>query len=163
MDANYRFGGFGRGGDAAPAPECSKQGAHGERRTRDAEGAEDRGVEGEAVSPPKPIRGSGERRKLPQRDPGQSQLTWAVSPPKIGCYRPHPPRRPICSQLGPLRQPGITSTNGTSPQMSGCRPKESVVRANQSCLLGDPEDVSDYRPNLEATQDVTLYGSASLL
>jgi len=47
--------------------------------------------------------------------------------------------------------------------MSGCRPKESVVRANQSCLLGDPEDVSDYRPNLEATQDVTLYGSSSLL
>jgi len=120
-------------------------------------------LRGEAVSPPKPIRGSGERRKLPQRDPKQSQLTWAVSPPKIGCYRPHPPRRPICSQLGPLRQPGITSTNGTSPQMSGCRPKESVVRANQSCLLGDPEDVSDYRPNLEATQDVTLYGSASLL
>ena len=38
---------------------------------RDAEGVE-RGGNGEGVSPPQPIRVSGERRKLPQRGPGQS-------------------------------------------------------------------------------------------
>jgi len=69
MDANYRFGGFGRGGDAAPAPECSKQGAHGERRTRDAEGAEDRGVEG----------GTGRRYPLPSRLGGLGSVVSSPS------------------------------------------------------------------------------------
>jgi len=52
-----------------PAPESSKQGSHkdflvgthGERRTRDAEGRDDEGVEGmsngDGVSPPQPTRG----------------------------------------------------------------------------------------------------------
>ena len=45
-----------------------------ERRRREDRGAE--GAEGgrvwEGVSPPQPTRGSGERRELPQRDPGRS-------------------------------------------------------------------------------------------
>jgi len=32
--------------------------------------------------------------------PNPSQLTWAVSPPKIGCYHPHPPP-PLLLLLSP--------------------------------------------------------------
>ena len=58
----------------------TKFGRRQRRRNRDAVGVE-RAGNGEGVSPPYPTRGSGERRELPQRGPGQSpgrKRIWGI-------------------------------------------------------------------------------------
>jgi len=61
--------------EAPKAPSIERR----RRENRSAKGAERGGLWGE-MSPPQPTRGSGERRKLPQRGPGRSPGRQRVLP-----------------------------------------------------------------------------------